>query len=245
MHFEAHAALYDQARPPYPDALWTCLREEHLLGVGTRVLELGAGTGLATGPMLPAGAQVTAVEPGARLAARLRAHWPSAEVRVATAEAVTLPDASFDLAVAATSVHWFDLDTVLPKVHRALRPGGRFAVWRNVFGDPSMPVSTFRERVAAITARRDDQAGRHASTELDTEMWARRLIATGHFVVRRIEHFRWVIDLDTEQTRALFTTFSNWTGEEVSEAADTVHELGGVVTEHYLTPLIILDRVHR
>src|SRR5690349_18496066 len=121
-HFEAHAAAYDRGRPPYPAALWRRLTGLGLLKPGTRVVELGAGTGQATGSMLQAGARVTAVEPGPALAERLRRHWPAAEVRVDTAEAVVLPPAAFDLAVAATAVHWFDLDLMLPKLHRALAP---------------------------------------------------------------------------------------------------------------------------
>src|SRR4051794_32615178 len=116
-HFNTHAAVYERARPPYPAGLWARLTELGLLGPGTRVLELGAGTGQATGPMLTRGASVTAIEPGVDLAARLRRNWPAATVQLATAESATLPPSAFDLAVAATAVHWFDLDVVLPKLH--------------------------------------------------------------------------------------------------------------------------------
>ena len=154
-HFDTHAAAYDRGRPAYPPALWSRLAGLGLLEPRTRVVELGAGTGQATGPMLRAGARVTAVEPGPALAGRLRRHCPAAEVLVETAESVSLPPAAYDLAVAATAVHWFDLDVVLPKLHRALVPAGRLAVWRTVFGDPTAPVTTFRERVAEITAARE------------------------------------------------------------------------------------------
>jgi hypothetical protein len=70
--------------------------------------------------MLRAGASVTVVEPGDALADCLRRRWPRLTVHVDTAESVPLPSAAFDLAVAATAVHWFDLDVALPKLHRAL-----------------------------------------------------------------------------------------------------------------------------
>jgi hypothetical protein len=48
MFFDRLAGTYDQARPPYPDALF-----EHLNRLGcfavARVLEIGAGSGQATG----------------------------------------------------------------------------------------------------------------------------------------------------------------------------------------------------
>ncbi len=157
-HFEVHAEVYERARPPYPEALWARLRELGLLCPGTRVLELGAGTGQATEALLCAGASVFAVEPGAALAERLRRRLPEATVHVDTAETVALATASFDLAVAATAGHWFDLDVVLLKVHSALTPAGHFAVWRTAFGDPSVPLtpsgSGSSRSPPAATARR-------------------------------------------------------------------------------------------
>ncbi|MBF6331143.1 class I SAM-dependent methyltransferase [Nocardia transvalensis] len=244
-HFDNHAEIYDRARPPYPTALWARLTDLGLLRQGTRVIELGAGTGLATGPMLRAGASVTAVEPGAALADRLRRRWPEATVYVDRAESVPLPPAAFDLAVAATAVHWFDLDVVLPRLHRALVPEGHFAVWRNAFGAPAAAVTPFRERVAAITARRGEQHRRRGPGELDTDAWMDRLTSSGHFAAMHVEQFSWTIELRSDQIHDLFTTFSNWNPAEVDEAAQAAHDLGGRVTEQYVTPLIVLKRIAR
>ncbi|PRY18396.1 class I SAM-dependent methyltransferase [Kineococcus rhizosphaerae] len=238
-HFDAHAAAYDRGRPPYPPALWERLRP--LVRRGTRVVDLGAGTGLATGPLLAAGAAVTAVEPGPALADLLRARFPTATVLRATAETADLPEGGFDLAVAATAVHWFDLDAVLPRLHRALVAGGCFAVWRTAFGDPGVPLSPFRRRVAEITAARSAPP-RPGPGELDTGQWAARLTCGGWFTVRAVEEFAWSVELGTEQVRDLFTTFSDWSAHEVALAADAVRDLGGSVTEHYRTPLVLLDR---
>jgi SAM-dependent methyltransferase len=242
-HFNAHAAVYDRGRPPYPQALWDRLQELEVLGHCTRVVDLGAGSGQATGPMLRAGATVTAVEPGPALAAFLIERWPEITVHTQTAEEVTLPTGAFDLAVVATAVHWFELGVVLPKLHRALVPGGHLGVWRTVFGDPAAPVTPFRERVRQITARRTDPLPRPGPGELDTDSWAALLTSTGHFAVTRTEEFAWEAVLTTEQVRDLFTTFSNWTASEVEDAARAAEDLGGKVLEHYLTPLILLERL--
>ncbi|MGQ4599920.1 methyltransferase domain-containing protein [Nocardia sp. R6R-6] len=242
LHFDAHAEVYDRARPRYPAAVWAELQDLGLLRPGIRAIDLGACTGLATGPLLEAGASVDAVEPGPALADRLRRRWPAAVVHVGTAEQVELPAAVFDLAVAATAVHWFDLEVVVPKLHRVLRPGGHFAVWRNAFGDPTVSITPFRERVAQIVARREAVNPQRGHGELDTHAWAARLASSGHFVTTHIRHFSWSIGMRTDQIRDLFTTFSNWEAAEVDEAARAVDELGGQVTEHYVTPLIVLRR---
>ena len=54
-HFDAHAEVYDRGRPPYPPALWERLTGTGLLVPGVRVVELGAGSGQATAPLLAAG----------------------------------------------------------------------------------------------------------------------------------------------------------------------------------------------
>jgi hypothetical protein len=91
LHFHAHAEVYDRARAPYPAALWQRLHSDGLLRRGTQVVELGAGTGLATGPMLQTDAIVIAVEPGPVLAARLRRRWPEAAIYIDSAETAPLP----------------------------------------------------------------------------------------------------------------------------------------------------------
>ena len=241
-HFDRHADVYDRGRPPYPTRLWERLTGRGLLAPGVRVVELGAGTGQATGPLLAAGASVTAVEPGRALAERLRRRCPAATVVVATAEQVTLPDAAFDLAVVATAVHWLDLDVVLPALHRALVPGGHLAVWRTAFGDPTVPLTPFREQVARIVARRDPSRVRPGPGELDTARWVERLSAHGLFTPVHVEEIRWSVELRTAQVRDLFTTFSDWEPAEVADAARAVDELGGRVREHYVTPLVVLSR---
>ncbi|MFF1573170.1 class I SAM-dependent methyltransferase [Leifsonia sp. NPDC058292] len=242
LHFDRHAEVYERARPPYPDALWARLAGLGLLSRGDRVLDLGAGTGQAAGRLLGFGMQVTAVEPGPALAARLRSALSAVEVIESTIEGASLTDGGYELAVAATSVHWFDLPVVLPKLHRALVSGGHFAVWRTVFGDPSAEVTPFREQVARIVAPRTAPP-RPGPSESATASWADELVSGGWFrVVDRVE-FPWRIELDADQIRDLFTTFSDWSLSEVEQAAAAVRDLGGTVTEHYLTPLIVLERV--
>ena len=241
LHFDALAETYQRARPPYPEALWDRMRELQVLRPGLRVIELGAGTGEATMRLLQAGAEVVAVEPGRALATRLKRRCPSAQIVVARAEDAAMAEAQFDLAVAATSVHWLDLDVMIPKLHRAIVRDGHFAVWRTAFGDPRTKTP-FRDRVDAIVARRVNEPVRPGPGELDTESWTQRLSSSGEFAVIHVDEFRWSVDLNADQVHGLFRTFSNWTADEAAAAAQAARDLGGTVTEHYVTPLILLRR---
>lgn len=118
MHFDALADQYAEARPPYPHALWERLTSLGVLERGFHAADLGAGTGQVTGPLLEAGLNVVAVEPGPELARRLRAGHPDAQIVVSRAEDADLPEGALDLAVAATSIHWMHLELLLPKVQR-------------------------------------------------------------------------------------------------------------------------------
>lgn len=108
---------------------------------GSRVLEIGPGTGVATRRLLEAGAVVVAVEPDPALADYLVDSALGADVQVVPGlfEEVDLEADAFDLVVAATSFHWIDRVEGLPKVGRVVRPGGWVALWWTIFGDRGRP----------------------------------------------------------------------------------------------------------
>lgn len=237
--FDAIAAAYARARPPYPAALYAHLAQRGLIGPGRDVLEVGAGAGLATSELVAAGCTVTALEPGATLARLLRAQVPTCSVVVSTVEDADLPSAAFDLVVAATSMHWVDLPVALPALHRSLRPGGHLAVWRQLFG--SSVATPFRARVEEIVAARAGARPDHKERD-DARPVPGELASTGHFSHVESMVWPWSMAMTTDQVGALFATFSDWTDTEVSSARRAADELGGTVTEHYRTVLHILRR---
>jgi SAM-dependent methyltransferase len=125
--FARCAAGYDRGRPEYPAEAVAWLAERLGLGPGRRVLDLAAGTGKLTRPVLATGAEVTAVEPVAEMRARI---GPGADVLDGTAEAIPLADGAADAVTVAQAFHWFDGEAALGQIHRVLRPGGALAlVW--------------------------------------------------------------------------------------------------------------------
>jgi SAM-dependent methyltransferase len=129
--FDEDAERYDRARPRYPAALYDDLFALARLTPGSRVLEIGCGTGQATGELAARGCRVLAVELGpnlAAVAARNLEPYPEVHVVVAPFEEFELPPEPFDAVVAFTSFHWIDSDVGTAKVAAALRPGGAFAV---------------------------------------------------------------------------------------------------------------------
>jgi hypothetical protein len=144
--------------------------------------------------------------------------------------------------IAATSMHWVDLSISLPKIHAALRPDGWLAVWRTIFGDDSIDTG-FRSQVQLIVAQRTSRDKRPPRAPGGPSM--EELAAGGWFEPVRSQHWRWSIDLSTDEVRRLFRTFSDWSSAEAEAAAQAADELGGRVTEHYQSVLHLLRRTSR
>ena len=128
--FDEDAERYDRARPGYPSTLFDDLMALTGLGEGSRVLEIGCGTGQATTPLAERGCEIVAIEPGPELAAVARrnlAHFPAVQVVTAAFEAWPLPPEPFDLVMSATAFHWIDPSVRVAKSADALRPGGSLA----------------------------------------------------------------------------------------------------------------------
>jgi SAM-dependent methyltransferase len=93
------------------------------------VLDVGAGTGIASQQLLDKGADVLAVEPDPRMAAI--AKDKGIPVEMATFENWDPANRKFDLIVFGQSFHWVDPSVGLPKIHALLPTGGQLALMWN------------------------------------------------------------------------------------------------------------------
>jgi SAM-dependent methyltransferase len=96
-----------------------------------RVLEAGAGTGIASMQFIERGAELLAVEPDTRMAAVAQAK--GIPVEIATFEQWEPAGRRFDRVVFAASFHWVDPAVALPKVRDILSDRGKLAlIWNRL-----------------------------------------------------------------------------------------------------------------
>jgi SAM-dependent methyltransferase len=223
--FSAQAEAYDRLRPRYPEGLFDRLMDRAGLAPGAAVVEVGAGTGIATVPLAGRGLHVTAVEPAPELVAVARAklgdrvEWVESRFE----ECTTLGPVA--LVAAFNAWHWVEPGRGMERAAQLLAPGGTLALVRtevHQWGE-----DPFEARLASIFgaawAKRLDHID--ASVQLVRDDPRFGPIETFHHPFHRT--------LDGETYRALTRTYGgNWTEQQLRAVGHVIDdELGGSVTK--------------
>lgn len=163
--FGGDAHRYDRARPRYPVALL----ERILAGASDRaagfrpgpgadpgpgrdvlpvigavdVLDVGCGTGIVARQLHALGCRVLGVDVDARMVEL--ACQSGVEAEVAAFEGWDPAGRTFDVAVSGQAWHWLDPHASAAKAAEALRPGGRLAVFWNLFQPTPDVAAAFDE----------------------------------------------------------------------------------------------------
>lgn len=174
--FDAAASSYSRARPPYPPEVVPWLFESAGLAGGDPVLDLAAGTGALTAPLVDAGLTVTAVEPSPGMRAILGERAPGAGVVDALAEDLPFAAGSFALVTVANAWHWFDPQTAHAEIRRVLATGGHLAVLWNV-EDRGDPLSRRLDDAKLRVLERSSTPGPHEEEPLG---WERHFERVAH-----------------------------------------------------------------
>lgn len=119
--FDKDALNYDNVRPKYPSELFEDIFAFTELHKEMKVLEIGAGTGIATESFAKKGAEIIAIEPGEQLSNLLRSNlnkYSNVKVKKVTFEDLRMPKKKYDLIVSATSFHWLKGRNQLEKFYK-------------------------------------------------------------------------------------------------------------------------------
>ena len=188
--FDHVALAYDAYRPDYPAQLFDTL--ESAMGqplLRARVLDVGAGTGIASRALAGRGADVVAVDPGPGVLGVLRSRSTSRVLPVVgDGNALPVRDGAFDLVTFGQSFHWTAPLRSVPEAARALHDRGVLAVFWNHLKAGEAP---WWQRFAAESERLCSWASaKHEDIDWGVE-------------VERLGIFRWVRKVEIPWVREL------------------------------------------
>lgn len=115
-----------ELRAPYIE--YELILDQHLTG-DLEVLEICAGTGEFTAPLLRSGGRVTATDISSASLDLLKVRFSgdgTLNTKIADIENLPFKNHSFDIVACAGGLSYGDNDLVLGEIYRVLRPGGKF-----------------------------------------------------------------------------------------------------------------------
>ena len=251
--FNEVAELYDRVRPRYPAELFDDLAELAELPDHGRILEVGAGTGIATLPLAERGYEIVAVELGSDLAAVARrrlATFANVEVVVGAFEEWQLPDEPFDLVMSGTAWHWIDRAVGYRKAADALHGGGAFAIfsYKHVAGGDRDFFELSQPCYERYTPDHDPDFRLPEPEEVEPD--TKELIGSGLFEAPVVRGYLTEETYSREEYADLLSTYSNHRALDEAtrrEFLDCIGSLidgsfGGKVRKRYLNELVLATR---
>jgi ubiquinone/menaquinone biosynthesis C-methylase UbiE len=152
--FDGIAETYDARRSGYPTELVAAAMELAGVGIGSRVVEVGSGTGKLTEELVACGLRVDAVDPGRNLVEVARRRVGDSDLvrfHIARFEDVSLPEGRYDAVFSAAAFHWVDPDVGWAKAATLLRPGGTVALVQPIGVRDELNGQAVDELAAAFT----------------------------------------------------------------------------------------------
>jgi SAM-dependent methyltransferase len=220
--FGSSAGDYERSRPDYPDDAIDALVGALSVRPGTRVVDVGAGTGKLTRLLVPTGARLVAVEPLAGMRAELAQAVAGVPVVGGTAEALPFAAHVVDAVVAAQAFHWFSGDAAVAEIHRVLRPGGALGlVWNT--------VDEAAGWLAHLGAILDSVAG--STPRFRTGEWRLALDASDRFSALEERRFSYSRRLDRQAVVDWIATTSFVTVLPREERTDVLRRVGELVAD--------------
>jgi SAM-dependent methyltransferase len=197
LEFDASALEYDRYRPRYPEGVFDDIVELGRLTRGADVIEVGAGTGIATTALVGRGLRVTALDPSPQMLAVSKDKLGGgARFVVGRFEDAEL-NGPVALVAAFNAWHWVEPERGVARAAQLLAPDGCLAlVWTEVvswgadpFGDRLVeefgsPWARNTDHVQG-SVRSVEEDGRFGAFEVRRHRFARTLDAAAFVAVTR------------------------------------------------------------
>jgi len=190
--FNQMADYYDTYRPGYPNEIIKAIIEKAKLSAGSKVLEIGSGSGKATAQFADFGFDILCLDPGADMVQKGNERFKnqSMEFVVSRFEDYPAPPAYFDAIISAQAFHWVPQPVGYQKCAATLKNGGYLAPFWNIemIQDTEFDkeLVTIMHKYNAFTSTMSEE-----DYQKRTESIAAGIAGSGFFSEPEVMHSRW------------------------------------------------------
>ena len=252
--FDTVSSEYTDARPDYDKRLFQSIETVRHFTSASRILELGAGTGIATRQMAELWhPHITAVEPGEHLIEEARkklAGYDDITFYTTTFESYDPRNVRFDAVVSATSFHWLDSDTKYRKSSELLRDGGVLIVFWNYYGRDESALSGTIDRLYKKYGMSQPGTDMHKLQQKKMENRSREIQENGYFDIIKEDFFTSRSTYTAARYISLLKTFSDHSRVPhihsfYNEVSASIENCGGTIDVCITTQLEIAEKKDR
>lgn len=251
--FDIFANNYDDVRPGYPKEMYEDIAKICNLDKTSSVIEIGAGSGIATVELAKNGCKIVGIEPGSNLVAIAKEKtkdYSNVEIVEAMFEDFKSSE-KFDCLIALTSFHWISEQAKYKKAYDLLNRNGHFViVWNSFFqsvGDVTKEVnSLYHEMLPDIYPEQNDDVNLGVFSKLNGREL--EIVGSDMFYLYFLRKYVTVYNYDKETYPMLLNTFPKIIKVEKERREKFLKRVGGIIEKYgtlsvpVLTTLLITKK---
>ena len=248
--FNRMVGYYDKYRPGYPQDIVDAIINKASLARGSKLLEIGAGSGKATAQFADYGFEILCVEPGPELADKGRERFKDKNIKfvVSRFEDCSALRNDYDAIISAQAFHWLPQPEGYEKCAAALKDGGYLAPFWNI---EIIHETEFDSELVEIM--QNHKAFTSAVPETDyakrMETISNGLSGSGYFQEPEMIHSHWDKDYTADGYFGFVSTGNVFVQnpDAVKQACFTAltklaDKYGGIIRRHYICELYLAKK---
>lgn len=255
--FDVFANNYHSVRPGYPALLFEDIKNHCGIDDDSHLLEIGAGSGIATVELAKLGCHIIAIEPGAHLAAIAReqiGNFRNAEVFEGTFEVFAFQSVGkFNTILAFTAFHWLGKRDKYQQVFDLLNDSGILVlIWNSFFQNDSPATvevnSACQKLLPEIYQEKSTVADVNKSVLSKLNRREQEVVINPLFYPIFLRRYLATYNYDSETYPKLLITFPKVIGVEEQRRLKFLERVSEVVAKHgkisvpVLTTMIICQK---
>lgn len=251
--FDVFANNYDDVRPGYPMPMYEDIQKICNISKESNLLEIGAGSGIATTELAKFGCHIIGIEPGANLVAiaqKKTAECDNVEIVEAMFEDFE-SDKKFDAVLALTSFHWISEQMKYKKAFNLLNENGSFVlVWNSFFQSNSPAAQEINELYQEILPDIYPPSENDVNVSVLSKLNGREkeIHSSNLFYIHFLRKYVTICNYDEETYPKLLNTFPKIIKTDEKRRKEFLKRVGLVVKKHgkislpLLTTLIVCKK---